>query len=440
MTRNSQSPQIRGNMMEKINKFTDVMVKNLQPSEKLREYTEGNGFCLRVTPKGKKAWVYRYKINYQSKRFTVGYYPSLSIAEARKAVSDAGVLKDKGIDPAQDKKDREEAEAKEQAKEKLTIEWLANDFYTGYIEKNRKVPGQIKQQIDADIIPALGQYKIDEITTLQITQALKTIVARGANVHANKVLSTIKQMFTYAVSMGVTERHPAILIKSKNIGGDEQPKKRKLSLQEIKLIWQWLGINKNHRLHPATVLALKILLLTGARSGELRLAEWSEIDFDNSMWTIPANKYKTGVEHKVYLTEFTIQHLKELKDLSDDDCKWVLPSPKENTKPLTDKALPRAVKRIEGRIKDIDGKLLIAEPWTPHDLRRTFRTQLGELGVLPHIAEKTLGHKPPKIEGTYDTGEYLPERKKALQQWSDKIESLVTNSNVIPLNTKSNKG
>lgn len=92
--------------MQKIKRFTDTMVKSIKPSEKLAEYSEGGGFCLRVTPTGKKSWVYSYKFENKSKRFTVGYYPALTVAEARKAVGDAGLLKDKGIDPMQDKRDK----------------------------------------------------------------------------------------------------------------------------------------------------------------------------------------------------------------------------------------------------------------------------------------------------------------------------------------------
>lgn len=422
--------------MKRINKFTDRFVKSIKPLEQLAEYTEGNGFILRVSKTGVKSWVYSYSFNRKSKRLKLGRYPGVGVAEARKLHSDAVLLRDKGYCPIQVKQDKAEALARQQVKNQQTVKWLADDFYTRYIEKNRKVPEQIKQQIDADIIPSLGNINLEDITTRQITLALEKIVDRGANVHANKVLSTIKQMFTYALSKGIIERNPAQGINSINIGGKEKPRDRYLSMEEIKIIWQWLDIKKNHCLHPSTVLALKVLLLTGIRSGELRLAEWSEIDFDNSLWTIPAEKYKTGIKHKVHLTEFTIQHLQELKELS--GCKWVLPSIKDdkNPQPLTDKALPRAVKRIEGRIIDINGNVLITKSWTPHDLRRTFNTQLSAIGITPHIVEKCLGHKLPGIMSTYNKHEYLPERKEALDQWSDKIEMLVTNSNVVMLNTQ----
>ncbi len=405
------------------------MVRNIKATGKRYDLTKGNGFCLRVSAKGQKSWVYSYWFNGESKRFTVGYYPALSIAQAIKAVTDAALLKDNGIDPLQQKIDKQEAIRQEQARELKTIEWLATEFYTEYIEKTRKSPLNVKQIIHTEIINNLGKIKLDEITARQIVKSLKPIVDRGARSHANKTLAIIKQMFSYAVSVGLIEINPAQGIKSSVIGGKETPRDRNLSLEEIKLIWQWLDNESNHKLHPATPTALKILLLTGVRSGELRTAEWSEIDFNSSLWTIPPEKYKTGIKHKVHLTEFTIKHLQELKDLSGS--KWVLPSIKDTNKPLSDKALARAVKRTESRIKDV-------APWTPHDLRRTFNTQLSAMGILPHISEKCLGHKLPGIMATYNKHEYLSERKEALEQWANKIEMLVNNSNVVILNTQQN--
>ena len=418
--------------MEQIKRFTDTMVKNIRPSEKLGEYSEGGGFCLRVTPKGKKSWVYSYKFNGKSKRFTVGYYPALSVAEARKAVVDAGLLKDNGIDPMQEKKNKDIKAKQEKQRELQTIEWLANDFYARYIANNRKAPQQIRQQIDADIVPLLGQFNIEEITTRQITLALEKIVDRGAPVHANKVLSTIKQMFTYAVSKGITERNPALLIKAKNIGGVEPPRNRYLSYEEIKSVWAYFGDNSKHGTHPATIVALKILLLTGARTGSLIKARFDEIDFEGSLWTIPPEHLKLKLTeahkpHKVHLSKLVKQLFLELRDLSGGN--FVLPG-RDGRGPANDKLFSRFVARTRGKVGGIE------EHFNVHDFRATFSTHLAGLGVAPHISELCLGHKLPAIMATYNKHEYLPERKTALELWSDKIEMLVKNDNVVMLESK----
>ena len=383
---------------------------------------------------GKKAWVYSYKFENKSKRFTVGYYPSLTVAEARKAVVDAGLLKDKGIDPMQDKRDKSLKAKQEQQRERQTIEWLANDFYKRYILKNRRAPQQIRQQIDADIVPLMGSSNLEEITTRQISLALEKIVDRGSPVHANKVLSTVKQMFTYAVSKGITERNPAILIKSKNIGGIELPRNRYLSYDEIKALWAYLDDHAQHSTHPATTAGLKILLLTGVRTGSLIKARFDEIDFADSLWTIPPEHLKLKVTeaqkpHKVHLSKPIKQIFLHLQELSGGD--YVLPA-RDGKGPANDKLFSRAVIRSRGKVKGIE------ERFNVHDFRATFSTHLAGLGVAPHIAELCLGHKLPSMMATYNKHEYLDEREEALELWSNQIEMLAQNKNVVMLGDKLN--
>lgn len=161
------------------------------------------------------------------------------------------------------------------------------------------------------------------------------------------------------------------------------------------------------------------------------MAQWKEFDFDNNLWTIPVENLKLKISQprqpqKIHLTTLIKKLFIELKELS--GCNFVLPA-KDESKPILKDSLARTVIRTKDRIDNI-------EPWTPHDLRRTFSTQLNSLGVDTGIVEKCLGHKLPKIMATYNKSEYLPEREKALELWSDKIEMLVTNNNVILLNTR----
>ena len=168
--------------------------------------------------------------------------------------------------------------------------------------------------------------------------------------------------------------------------------------------------------------AIKILLLTGARTAELRLAKWNEFDLEKSLWTIPAKNSKAGQIHKVHLSSQVQVLLHELKIISDSG--YVIYGA-DASKPLTDNALARAINRNQDRIG--------IPHWTAHDLRRTFATKLGEtLRVDPVVIEKCLGHKMPRIMATYNKNEMLPERKDALNQWGCYIENLLKNSNVIP--------
>ena len=161
--------------------------------------------------------------------------------------------------------------------------------------------------------------------------------------------------------------------------------------------------------------AIKIIILTGVRTAEIRLARWSEFDFENSLWTIPPEHTKGAITVKIHIADLTKAVLTEIKTASDSP--FVLPGLVANN-PLDKNALPRAISRIQDKIG-------IPE-WTAHDLRRTFATQLGEkLNVDPVVIEKCLGHKMPKIMATYNKNEMLPQRMEALEKWAQCIQGLV---------------
>ena len=331
----------------------------------------------------------------------------MSLFDARKAFVELCGLRRQGKNPKLLM--QQQAEKEVQTVKKLVLSW-----YSSYIEKNRKQPQQIKQLLDADIIPLLGHMELEKIQTRDITKALDAIVHRGAPVHANKVLSTLKQALNYATSRGELLVNPAANIRARDIGGLEKPRERFLTLEEIKLLWLFLDSDSS-KMSIYIRLGIKIILLTGVRTAELRLAQWSEFDLKQSLWTIPASHTKSGMVMKVHLSSQAKALLKELKDHS-TSC-YVIPGSKDD-QPLTDKALPRAVNRIQERVG--------IPQWTAHDLRRTFATQLGEaLHIDPVVIEKCLGHKMPKIMATYNKNEMLPQRQEALDQWAQCVENLV---------------
>lgn len=388
--------------------FTDTFIKRLKPKDKREEKFEGGGFGIMIYPTGTKTWIYRYKIDDKKDYIILGHYPEMSLADARKYFSELRAKRRSGTNPKE--------VIQQQAEHDLcTVEALVIEWYTGYIEKQRAQPKQIKQLIDADIIPLLGNKKLETIKTKDITQALDNIVNRGSPVHANKVLAALKQAFSYGVRRGNLQHNPAESLLAKDIGGAEKPRERFLTLDEIKTLWFFLD-GDNHSLSSQIKNAIKIILLTGVRTGELRLATWSEFNFEQSIWIIPAEHTKTNAVMKVPLSDLTKQVLLEINKQIYSD--YVLPNMKGDG-PLTDKALPKAIMRIQARIG--------IPQWTAHDLRRTFATQLGEtLNIDPVVIEKCLGHKMPKIMATYNKNEMLPQRKEALNLWAQCIENLIT--------------
>lgn len=168
-------------------KFTHNKILGLLPKQKRYLVNEGNGFCLRVSPQGTKTWFYRYKFDGKEKWLTIGHFPTMSVAEARKCFNDYWETRTSGQDP-------ETAAHEQQLQKNNNVKTLFTEWYTNYILKHRKQPRQIRQQIDADIIPLLGKKELNKIQTRDITGALDPIVKRGSPVHANKVLITLNKL------------------------------------------------------------------------------------------------------------------------------------------------------------------------------------------------------------------------------------------------------
>ncbi|MFA6301686.1 MAG: tyrosine-type recombinase/integrase [Legionella sp.] len=387
-------------------RFTDTYIKNLKSSDKRIEIFEGDGFGIFVYPTGTKTWIYRYKIDGKKDHVSIGNYPALSLANAKRKFMDLRAIRKNGTNPKLSLTYETEAS--------FTVKDLVTNWFNNYIKRHRKCPEQIEQIIKTDVIPLLGNIEVEELKTKDITRSLDKIVKRGSPVHANKVLSALKQAFNYAVSRGELATNPAANIRSRDIGGLEKPRERCLNLEEIKQLWQFFSHGK-HGVSLQIINAIKILLLTGVRSGELRVAKWNEIDFENSLWTIPAVNTKTNIIMRVHLSTLVKSLFRELYNCSIGE--YVI-SGATGQSALSDRALPKAIIRLQERIG--------IDKWTAHDLRRTFATQLGQtLHIDPVVIEKCLGHKMPKIMATYNKNEMLPERKEALDKWGKYIEKLV---------------
>ncbi|MGM9370828.1 tyrosine-type recombinase/integrase [Legionella pneumophila] len=389
-------------------KFIDSYIKNLAPETTWFEKIESSGLGIRVMPSGNKSWFYRFSMNGKRQKMTLGKYPAISLKQAREYLAKAQSLKEQGINPIENTK-------LEKLKEDNTFSKLIQSWYENYAVKNRKQPRPIKYQIDSEIIPLLGDAVLDKLQTKDITIALDKIVQRGAPIHANRILSTIKQVLNYAVSRGYIQYNPATNIRTRDIGGIEKPRERVLSAEEIRIIWKFLESDKC-QMSDSARLAIKIIILTGVRTGEIRLAQWHQFDFEQSLWTIPPEHSKGGITVKIHLSELTKKILIQFKEQSASP--FVIPGI-TNDDPMSKDALPRAIKRIQNRVG-------IPE-WTAHDLRRTFATQLGEsLNIDPVVIEKCLGHKMPRIMATYNKNEMLPQRKEALDAWASHIARLIS--------------
>jgi len=407
--------------------FTDRWIKALKPADDRIDYRDEGcpGLTLRVSKKGIKTfrWIYR-GVDGKHKLLTIGKYPDVGLAKARAVVEEEKqLLKQKrsvGSDEYQNIK---------------TVAQLAEDFYE-LLETTRKRPQEARRMLDLDIIPSLGKLPLSPPPHPPVIGALiRKIVKRGAPVHAGKVLNLVKQMFDHGLGNGHIKFNPATPLKPASLGVQKyQPKDRALNRDEIIAFWKVLPMIP--RMDERTRLAFKVLLLTGVRTNELLLAQWADVDLETGKWVIPVANQKLTLERArtakpfiVPLAPFVLEHFEKLLVLSDGS-PWVMSSDSSESGHYDDKVLGRALRRLfEKKIIFEDGRkepLIDIERFTPHDLRRTMRTHLGEtLNIEPHISERCLNHSMGKLTQTYDTGRYYEQREEAMKRWAEYVELAV---------------
>jgi integrase len=371
-----------------------------------------------------RTWVHRIKNRGGDTYLPVGHFPETGLAEARTVVQGQRELLSKGIDPRSAAPRRRRAKpsqtpATAAAGNKYSIEFLAKEFMELHVKPNRERPAYVQSILNRDVLHADAWLGRDArtIKPREVIELLDKIVARGSPVMANRTAGILGQMFLYGVHRAIVESSPVQLLYDP--GGKEEPRSRCLTDNELKaLLADPKAATRFERLSHAIV----ICLLTAVRRSELALARWIDIDFEAKTWVIPDAhaKGKKGKRkgHTVPLSDWAVKEFEALQRLA-KHARHVLPNDAADG-PIDPKLLTRGVARCQERMK----KLGIAE-FTLHDLRRTCRTGLARLQILPHIAERVLNHAQEKIEGTYDTHDYLQEKREALDKWAAHLKALL---------------
>ncbi|GAA0788554.1 tyrosine-type recombinase/integrase [Marinobacterium sediminicola] len=373
------------------------------------------GLSLRVypisrkNPQGLMTFQGRYRLNGMQQRIDYGHYPSIGLKQAEEAHRNTKSLLERGVDP------------KHQATEG-TLQELSDEFLNR-LRKDRKDPEQAARALNADLPRRLLRMPATEITQRQVSDLLQGVVKRGAPVAANRLLSLLKQVFSYGVERGYCEVNPAERITRRSVGGIEQPRERNLSFDEVSTLLTKLPLRSIDAritsttidIHETTKLALWFLLLTGQRSGEVRSMRWYDVDFEAGTWTIPEQVSKNGKAHRVPLTDLGLRVLEYSRQWGATGT-YCFPSPRDPDRQFDEKSIARALRRHYDELE--------IDPFTPHDLRRTFVTRLADLGVAPHIIEKCVNHSLGGVLAVYNRGEYWNERLQAHQLWDRQLRML----------------
>lgn len=387
---------------------TELQLDKLKASSKPYDVRVANvsGLVVRVGTSGAKSFRWDRGRGYQPRIITHGTYPSISLKKARDLHERAKQRHSDGVIEVQESEIRKVSE-------------LAEVYYSDRIMPHLKRPEAVRQVLDHDILPAIGRMQLQSVTTLVCRKVVKDVVDRGATVHANKVLTILKQMLNFGVNMGLMDFNTAAPLKAVDLGIENHPRDRSLTSEEIRTFWDSLEGEP-----IATRTSLRLLTLLGIRSGELRLSRWQYIDLQAGLLTIPVENQKLTPRKAKYAHPFvvplSIAAVALFRELEGLHPEIVFPN---GDKPYSIAAMGRWVKRV---IKKEN-----MDHFTPRDLRRTMRTNLSKLNVQPHIAERCLNHSLGKILETYDTHDFLDERREALEKWSQVI--LGQHENVVEL-------
>ena len=420
--------------------------------EERREIADGNALSIRISTRGRITFQYSYRIDGKPDRYDYGRYPEISLSEARELHLEARRLVDQGICPKRHFAEKRAAEqrARREAAEADTVNTLVGKFMQRYIRRERKRPDEIQRIFDVDVVPAIGEKRVTELTRRDVVRMLDKIVDRGSRIQANHVLALTKQCLQYGVERGVVERNVASDIRRKTVGGDEKPRNRVLSRAEIRALWLALdhfsepvadatkpapgrkvpeAARKTVYISKPTAAAIKLLLATAQRRGELMGARWNDVDLERRIWHLPETK--NGSAHDVHLSDLAIEMFELLKAYAGGSA-YVLPGvdPREAA---TERVLTKAAARLQGHVL-IDNERAIPH-WVIHDLRRTAASHMGEapLSVMPHVIEKVLYHRLSGILGVYQHQALMNERRAALEAWGKELRTIVRGADVIAL-------
>jgi integrase len=342
-TQSTQLPDSRGKakaLTPPARGFTDPWLRSLRPGPKRMEVGDPGcrGLRLRVEPSGRRLFVWYYRQEGKTRVLTLGQYGTaegcVSLKQARKLLEKAKQRHAAGIAPG----------GPEGAPK--TVAELCELFYERRILPHRRRPDIVRQVLDHDIIPALGTRKLAHLTTPMVATAVERVVNRGAATHAAKSLAILKQTFRFAEARGYIDHNPAYALDSRGLGIVDRVRDRYLASDEIRAVWQ--VIDEAPRLSITVGVALKVLLLTGVRTGEALNARWEHLDMDARQWTIPRENTKTAEAWVVPLAPMVGDLFESLRPLR-PDVSWVFAGIGDG--PLDPKSLGHAARRLRSKIR-----------------------------------------------------------------------------------------
>jgi len=395
--------------------LTDRKIKQLKPKEKPYKVTDERGLVILVHPNGRKYWRLQYRFNKKQKSYAIGVYPDISLKSARLQRDEARLLISKGIDPVENRKQKTAKTAGQYSFESLAAEWMSSN--RGWSENYRK---DVKQRLNSHVIPLIGNKNINEIKRDDLIQIIERI--KQLQLHSDtikKIFRHTASVMNYAIAHGSCERNLVNDILPLLPSGDPVKHRVALKKEELPLFLRKL---ENYGGRYETIVALKLLIWTAARPGEVQQAMWQDFDLENASWTIPAERIKMRREHTFPLPHQAINALKQLQGVTGYH-QYLFPvqsNRRSKNGYMSENTMKKAIKAMGF---DADA----------HGMRSTFSTLMNESGFNPDAIEAQMAHKVGgQIRNIYNRAQYLDERREIIQAWADYLDNLKNGVNITP--------
>lgn len=386
--------------------LTDLKLRNLETREKPYKVADGNGLFVLISPSGLRAWRWKYRFAGKEKVLPLGKYPDVTLADARQARDEARkkVLAD--VDPAEERRD---AKFALMAAHESSFETVARAWHKVWSPtKHQRYSDDVLARLERNVFPVIGHKPVAHIEPKDVVRMMDFIQCRGATDIARRVRNTCSQVFRYAVTKGLCGRNPAGEFKP----SDVLPQRRagnhaRIDESELPDLLRKIEAYEGSQL---TRLAMKLLALTFVRTSELIEARWSEIDFENAEWRIPAERMKMKRMHVVPLAPQALQVLRTVHVIS-GKCEFLFPGERDRKKSMSNNTILKALERIGYK-----GKM------TGHGFRGLASTALYERQFPSDHIELQLAHVRGKVRGAYDHSQQLPQRRKMMEHWAAHLE------------------
>ncbi|MSQ54905.1 MAG: DUF4102 domain-containing protein [Betaproteobacteria bacterium] len=397
--------------------LTAAKIQNTKPGNSPLKLTDSGGLYLEVRPSGAKLWRYRYRIAGKENVFALGVFSKVGLAEARTERDKARVLVKQGIHPAHNRQAMLSDQVADNANTFAAVarEWISQNraSWSAYYLR------QVERVLRDDAYPYIGNLPIRSVSAAHLLEILKRLETRKAPTMAILLRQWSSAIFRYAVSTLRADADPAAALK----GAVKRPKVEHHKALGRADIPDFLKALENYGGYRTTAIAMRLLMLTFVRTGELRAAEWSEFDLDRAEWRIPAERMKMREPHFVPLSAQAVELLRELHTLTGGQ-RLLFPNYRRPKFCMTATTLNRALERMG-----------YAGRFSGHGFRATASTILNEMNYRPDVIERQLAHaERNKVRASYNRAEYFPERKAMMQAWADLIDEMARlDSKVIPI-------